>query len=95
MPSENRNTGLDRERERPLQLKAGHTVEAKRMDKRMGSEVGLSTGLGYKRQRFSAKQRERESRSRQHFDLAACRQLLMLAYVALGGLARDTEMEGS
>jgi hypothetical protein len=55
------------------------------MDKRMGSEVGLSAGLGYKRQRFSAKQRERESRSRQHFDLAACRQLLMLAYVAWGG----------
>lgn len=86
MPSENRNTGLDRRR--PLQLEAGHTVEAGRLDRRMGSEVGVSAGLGYKRQRFSAKQREheRESRGCLHFELVACRQLLMLAYVAWGGV---------
>lgn len=90
-------------RQRPLQLEAGHTVDAERLDVRMGSKVGVTAGQGYKRQRFSnieAKQGEHEWESRgcQHFELVACRQLLMLAYMAWGGrgeVARDTEMEGS
>lgn len=71
----------------------------------MRSEVGVTAGLGHKRQRFSNEKRERLSRQNmggspevgEHFGLVACRQRLMLAYMAWVGaeVVRDTAMEES
>lgn len=68
----------------------------------MRSEVGVTTGLGHKRQRFSNIREKREAKQREHGwesrgRLVAYRQQLMLAYMAWVGaeVVRDTAMEES